>query len=366
MLPTISDVHGDDRRLTLTMANCSVSLPNAFRRTILSDIPCVAIDIDVDAEDSIQFHTNTTRMTNEMIAQRLACIPVHITDVNFPLGEYSFQIKVSNTTENSITVTSKDIQLVRGNKTLVDQAERDRIFPSDSLTGDFIEIAMLKPSVVKNLPVAALHVTGKFRVVTARDNGSFSVATEATCLPTQDLQAVKKVLKEREKEWLKEKLSPSLLQLRRNDFLRTEAHRQVVARSFTLGISTVGVFSPREIVTKAAAVLDSSLDQLVKKLEETPNLIEPSLSTIPNAFDLKLTDNSVTVGRLLESIVFDEYNAPSKTVTYSGFTKPHPHRNIAILRFAFPDQTSIPTVFEFVSKIIGIAKSQVKTVSAII
>ena len=366
MLPTISDVEGDDRRLSLTVANCSVSLPNAFRRTILSDIPCVAINVDVDADDALRFQTNTTRLTNEMIAQRLACIPVHITDVDFPLGEYSFLIKVSNTSESSRTVTSKDIEIIRNGKTQVDQSERDRIFPPDALTKDFIEIATLKPSVVKSLPVAALHITGNFRVVTARENGSYSVVTEAICLPTQDLQAVKKTLKEKEKVWLKEKLSPSLLQLRKNDFMRTDAYRQVVERSFTLGVRTVGVFTPREIMAKAAAVLTSNLDELVKKIEANPVMIRNSLSTIPNSFDMELTDNSVTLGRLLESVIFDEYSSQRGSITYSGFSKPHPHRNIAVLRFAFPDETSMPTAFEFVSKIIGIATSQVKSVSNIL
>ena len=366
MLPTISDMEGDDRRLTLTIANCSVSLPNAFRRTILSDIPCIAINVDVDADDALRFHTNTTRLTNEMVAQRLACIPVHITDVEFPLSEYSFEIKVSNTSDNPKTVTSKDIQIIRNGKTRVDESERDRIFPPDALTGDFIEIATLKPSVVKSVPVAALHITGNFDVVTARGNGSYSVATEAICLPTQDLQAVKKTLKEKEKGWLKEKLSPSLLQLRKNDFMRTDAHRLVIEQSFTLSVRTVGVFTAREIIAKAAAILNSNLDQLVKKIEADPSMIKSSLSTIPNSFDMELTDNSVTLGRLLESIIFDEYSSQRGTITYSGFSKPHPHRNIAILRFAFPDKTSMPAAFEFVSKIIGIANAQVKSVADIL
>ena len=365
MLPTISDVEGDDRRLRLTVANCSVSLPNAFRRTILSDIPCVAINVDVDADDAIRFQTNTTRLTNEMIAQRLACIPVHITDVEFPLSEYSFRIKVSNTSENSKTVTSKDIEIIRNGKTQVDQSERDRIFPPDALTGDFIEIVTLKPSVVKSLPVAALHITGNFRVETARESGSYTVATEADCLPTQELQAAKSA--ESEGEVMAEgKIVAVPAPVAKERLLRTDAHRHVIERSFTLSVSTVGVFTPREIMAKAAAVLTSSLDNLVKEIEANPGMIKKSLSTIPNSFDMKLTDNSITLGRLLEAVIFDEYSSQRGTITYSGFSKPHPHRNIAVLRFAFPEETSIPTAFEFISKIIGVATSQVKSVSDVL
>ena len=47
-------------------------------------------------------------MNNELIIQRLSCIPIYIDDTSFPYEDYIVEINVSNDTENIKYITTKD------------------------------------------------------------------------------------------------------------------------------------------------------------------------------------------------------------------------------------------------------------------
>ena len=59
------------KTIHFTISDMNVSLANAIRRTVLADIPTV-----VFADANMVITTNTTRMNNELIKQRLRCIPI--------------------------------------------------------------------------------------------------------------------------------------------------------------------------------------------------------------------------------------------------------------------------------------------------
>ena len=76
-LPEVENGTENKGMLTFTLKNTNVSVANALRRVILSNIKTVVIDTN---EESINISENTTRFHNEILKQRLGCIPVHITD----------------------------------------------------------------------------------------------------------------------------------------------------------------------------------------------------------------------------------------------------------------------------------------------
>ena len=61
--------------LEFTLKNTNVSIVNAIRRTLLTTIPTSIID-----SKQSEFYKNTGRLHNEILKQRLDCIPVHIKD----------------------------------------------------------------------------------------------------------------------------------------------------------------------------------------------------------------------------------------------------------------------------------------------
>ena len=59
-----------------TLSGVNVSLANAVRRTILSDVPLVVFRTTPNEKNKCNIITNTSRLNNEIIKQRLSCIPI--------------------------------------------------------------------------------------------------------------------------------------------------------------------------------------------------------------------------------------------------------------------------------------------------
>lgn len=84
-LPVISNlrVSGKDE-LQFTLENTDVSIANGLRRILLSEIPCLVFRTEVlpDTTENTVFHVNTTRHHNEILKQRLRCVPICIPSKN--------------------------------------------------------------------------------------------------------------------------------------------------------------------------------------------------------------------------------------------------------------------------------------------
>ena len=63
--------------LEFTIQNTNVSIINGLRRTLLTNIPASVID-----SKQSDFYKNTGRLHNEILKQRLDCVPVHIKDTS--------------------------------------------------------------------------------------------------------------------------------------------------------------------------------------------------------------------------------------------------------------------------------------------
>ena len=78
MDPKISDISEENDIYKFTLSNLNVSLANALRRTVLTDIPLVVIPTETHEENKCNIEINTCRLHNEILKQRLSCIPIHI------------------------------------------------------------------------------------------------------------------------------------------------------------------------------------------------------------------------------------------------------------------------------------------------
>jgi len=78
MNPRIEKSTEDGDTLKFILRDINVSLSNGLRRTILSDIPSVVFKTSPTEENKCNIITNTTRLNNEILKQRLSCVPIHI------------------------------------------------------------------------------------------------------------------------------------------------------------------------------------------------------------------------------------------------------------------------------------------------
>ena len=117
------------------MNNINVSLANAIRRIILSEIPTLAFITDTFETNQCKIEVNTSRLHNEIIKQRLSCIPIHVKvnqtgEETDPLtGKYILDLDVSNETDNIIYVTTENFKIK--NKTKLTIAPNVMIFPNN-------------------------------------------------------------------------------------------------------------------------------------------------------------------------------------------------------------------------------------------
>ena len=81
--PAISNLSDEDDTLRFTLSNINVSLANGIRRIILADIPTLVFRTTPYKENKSTIYINTSRLNNELVKQRLSCIPIHISDTDF-------------------------------------------------------------------------------------------------------------------------------------------------------------------------------------------------------------------------------------------------------------------------------------------
>ena len=163
MEPKLKDFSEDSDILRFTLHGVEVSVANALRRTVLSDIPIVVIETDSHEKNQCHIKTNTGRLHNEILKQRLSCIPIHSTllrdseDKKALPGNYSLVVDVENKTDNIMHVTSEDFRLSDINSgKLLSKEEMDKLFPGlfpkNVQTQSYIDFARLRPKIGNDIP----------------------------------------------------------------------------------------------------------------------------------------------------------------------------------------------------------------------
>ena len=322
--------------LRFTLKGVDHSVANALRRTILSDIPTVAFRVFPHDANEATFEVNTSRLNNEILKQRLGCIPVHIGDHSLPYRGLVVEIDVTNDTESVLYVTTEHFAVkdTSTDKYLDKQATR-KMFPPDPLTGDYIIFARLRPKLSNEVPGEALKVRAKLSMQTAGVSNMYNVCSTCSYGMTPDNPA-------QEAAWNKARShlqEDDDVELMQQDWYNHEARRIFVADSFDFRIETLGVFANRDLVRKACAIIAAKLEKTMNAAREGTLSITATLSTMPNAFDLTLEGEGYTLGKLLEAILHKEAYKKQKALSYVGFRKSHPHDTNSTIRVALSNKS---------------------------
>jgi len=109
--PIISQHNNNNEfSLTFTLENCDVSVANALRRIIVSDINQYVFRTFPHSENRAEFSANTTRLHNEILKQRLGCVPIHhlhtIDGFANEYKNYVVEVDVKNETDTIRYVTT--------------------------------------------------------------------------------------------------------------------------------------------------------------------------------------------------------------------------------------------------------------------
>ena len=339
MEPRISNLRQENGFLKFTLLDCNMSIANALRRIIVSDIPTFVFRTYPYSENKAEITHNTTRFHNEIIKQRLSCIPIHIDDMDFPYKDYIVEVDVKNDTDSILYVTTKDFK-IKNSKTEVysDESAVRAIFPPSSVTGDYIEFARLQPKLSENIDGERLTLRCGLDIGTASQDGAFNVISTCAYESTPDVAKANEVWGEKEAAMKKSDMKDTEIEFEKKNWFLLEAKRYYQPNSYDFIIESVGVFENSEIVIKACNFMISKCEKFLYDLEHGKVAIVPSETTLKNGFDVTLVNEDYTLGKVIEFYLYQQNFIADKTLSFCGFRKPHPHATDSIIRVAFHNE----------------------------
>lgn len=349
MNPKIINIDENDN-LQFTLQNVNVSIANAIRRILLSEIPVIVLRTTPYEENKIDIHINTTRLNNEIIKQRLSCIPIMINDMNFPLDKYVIEIDKKNNDDQIEFVTTNDIMIKdiqTGN--YLNKSDVQKIFPVDNITKDPIDIARLRPKILNNFDGEQLKLTGKFDIGNAKQDGGFNVVSTCCYSMTSDNVKINKAWKQQEQLYKRDKLSKENIDYKKQDWLLLDSQRHYIENSFDFIVETIGQYTNRELIKKSCEIMINKLNNFKQNIQNDNSIIKESNTTIENSYDIILNNECYTLGKAIEYMLYETYyiDDQNKRLHFCGFKKPHPLIDKSIIRVGFIETTDTTKLIEY-------------------
>jgi len=341
----VTDIKEEDNVLTFTISNTDVSYVNGIRRTILSDIPIVVFKTTPYEENKANIIINTSRLNNEIVKQRLSCIPINIKDINTNfLKNYLLELDVENKTDTELIVTTKDFKIrdLVTNNFLEDGAVKKIFPPFIPPTGNneyYIDFLRLRPKISDEIPGESIKLTCEFSVGTARDDSMFNVTGTCSYGCTPDYEKIEQQLEIRKQKWKDEGKKESEINFEAKNWKLLEGLRYVKANSFDFVLQSVGIYENTEIILKAVDIMNNKMKILIETLENDEIDIHASDNTVENCYDVILENEDYTIGNILNYELYTIFYNDLKMLDYIGFKKMHPHDSDSILRLSLTDKT---------------------------
>lgn len=349
MEPVVKNLSDDANALYFTLQGVEVSLANALRRTILSDIPTVVIETDTYEKNQCNIITNTGRLHNEISKQRLSCIPIHSTvlrdteDEKALPGNYQLVVDVKNDTDNNIYVTTEDFKL-RDKKTgtMLSKEEQEKLFPGlfpkNVQTQSYIDFARLRPGIGNDIPGEQISLVSDFSVNVAKTNSMYNVVSKCAYGNTPDKEKAVTIWDKQEASLRQSGESESDIKMLKENFRILDAQRQYIPNSFDFVVESVGVYDNRDIIRKACAVLQNKFIDIVQMIDTGVLSILTSETSMDHCYDIKLEEEDYTIGKVLEYLLYSKFYEKQETLSFCGFKKFHPHDTNSTIRVAFNEK----------------------------
>lgn len=340
-IPSIRSLLDDEQNgLSFTLSNVDMSIANAIRRTILSDIDVVCILSDKYERNQVTIDVNTGRLHNEILKHRLSCIPIHFNgnkeEMDLFCRDYKVIVDCKNDTSEMKIVTTEDFHVV--NK-VTDVELSSKIFPPCKRTNRFIDFSRLRPKISETIAGEALKLSANFSISNAKDNAMYNVVSKCTYSNTIDNEKVVKKWKELESEYRAKNLTTEEIEFEKKNFYILDGQRCYVENSFDFIIQGLDIFSNIQILRMSCETLIGKFNKLNEELFVNNVPILRSETTMKNSFDVILVNEDYTLGKVLEYILYSKFYTPKNpTLNFCGFKKFHPHDAKSTIRISFVDE----------------------------
>jgi DNA-directed RNA polymerase alpha subunit len=345
MNPIIELINNDNDSLKFTLSGINVSLANAVRRTMLSDIPNVVFRTTPNEQNKCNIMVNTSRLNNEIIKQRLSCIPIHIkSEDDFPINKYIIEVNVENTTDNIMFVTTQDFvikDIVTGKP--IPESKNREIFPADNITGYFIDFVRLRPKISDELQGEKIHLTCEFGIGTAKEDGMFNAVSTCSYGFTIDTALQDAEIAKKRQTWKDEGKNEKEIQFETDNWKLLDGKRIFKKDSFDFIVQSIGVYNNNEILDITCKILIDNFSNFDSIIEKDELEIRNSDNTMANCFDIILENEDYTIGKVFEYFLYTKFYE-TNILTFCGFKKMHPHDMYSIIRVAYTEPVEKSTI----------------------
>lgn len=334
-------------KLEFILSDVDVAYANGIRRTIIADIPLLVFRTSPYERNKCDITSNTSRLHNEIIKQRLSCIPICVNDrkeFESFIDNYILEVNVENNTDELLIVTTKDFRIknISTGEYLSDSAHH-KIFPPyiDTIRGEehYIPFVRLRPRISDEIPGEKINLTCRFDDGTSKEDSSFNVAGTCSYKRTPDTRAISQELQLKEVEFKSRGLNDQEIQFEKRNWKLLDGMRIVVPNSFDFIIESVGIYSNEKIVSSACSIINLSLENIKKMLTDGEVDIQPSNNTKPNCFEIYFKDYDYTIGNIINHQMYELFFNTEQIHSVS-IKKIHPHDDYITMEVSIISNTN--------------------------
>ena len=364
--PKVINMGVKGEEITVEFIDTELSVVNSLRRVALSSIPCLVFRGFPHKENLINITKNTSKFNNEYLKHRIQQIPIYYSNENdFEafMNKYEIRLSMANETNNLLYVTTEHLNIYDKNTgTVVNNGalKSKQLFPPDSITGEYIIIAVLSPKITEDDITEELQMNISFSVGTAKEDSCWNMVTKCCFENKRDDTRLTKFLKKDPEvvaayfkndavsidKYLKTTMTESEL----FDFKILEGQRFYNPNNYILKLETVGVYTCDTIIKKSCNYIISRLIELEKfisqlsieefKINSGTNygLFKDKTNT-STVYNLYIPNDDYTIGKILETYL---YKMCKGEIFYVSFKKEHPHDKHCYVLFSFIDNEVTP------------------------
>ena len=338
---TVNSKSEENNELKFVLSGVDISIANAIRRTMLSDVPVVAFKAFGGESSDAVFTVNTSRLNNEILSQRLSCIPIHILpdSEEYNIEDLLLELDEENTTDEMRILTTADFKVrVISSGLLLSKQKCSEIFkPFISMSGEpyFIQFARLRQRISDEIPGEKIAMTCKFSIATASENSMFNVAGTCAYGMTVDEAAAAQALTIKQQKWQTDGMTEELIASETLNWELLDKKRIILRNSFDFIVGSVGPIPNTDIITTSCLILINRCKRIIDSIRGGLMVATTDNIVSENSIEYVLENEDYTIGNVLSDLIYKKYYEKEKTITFCGFKKMHPHDTDGIIRIMF-------------------------------
>lgn len=339
----------NSQRIQFTIKDIDLSIINATRRLILSEIPNISFYFDpYDVENNdIKVHNNTGVLHNEFISHRISLIPIQFDEnelLNFNPSNYKFSLKVKNSTSTVLLVTSHDIEIYDNNDVKYDDKFHEKIFPKNRITGDYILITKLKPNLYDPINGEEIDITASGSINIAKTHARWSPVSQACLYNKVDDELANLTFQEKikDKGFTKEEIQDKRSKFDTLDMYKCfKKNKYDEPNEFVFLIESECKLRPNYLFFKGLFVLITKMEKFSENIKNNDESIDiTQMGNIDNFYQISIKNEDHTLVNALQSMIYKQNfqksgDSLNKNLEYIGYYQPHPLDKIMNIKIKF-------------------------------